>query len=77
MASKEPNNHGPAVKQKDNGNDLKNLDASKLKYMRVLDLQELAAKLKIPENEVAGIKKQDLALRAILDKQIMQPLKLA
>jgi transcription termination factor Rho len=42
------------------------LDAAKLKYMRVLDLQELAVKkLNIPESEVAGIKKQDLIFKIL------------
>src|SRR5258705_10618963 len=61
-----PENASAAIKNKETKElNLEKLDASKLKNMRVLDLQELAQKLKIPEAEVAGIKKQDLIFKIL------------
>jgi len=71
MSGKEPNHAGPsenavqAAKPKEKELNLQQMDASKLKNMRVLDLQEVALKLKVPESEIAGIKKQDLIFKIL------------
>ena len=72
MAAKPVNNGAPgsADTKPRNGFDLQNLDVSKLKYLRVPELQEIAAKLRVPDT--AGMKKQDLIFRILQSRELKE-----